>query len=37
VPSTINIQKQGGMTKAHQVRQFLAMVERMNLKPGDDS
>jgi predicted RNA binding protein YcfA (HicA-like mRNA interferase family) len=36
VPELINIQNVGGQAKPYQVRQFLKLVERYNLKLGDE-
>ena len=35
VPVPVNIQKVNGNAKPYQVRQFLKIVERYNLKPED--
>jgi len=32
----INLQEVDGMAKSYQIRQFLRLVERYNLKMGDD-
>jgi hypothetical protein len=32
----INIQDVGGQAKPYKVRQFLKLVERYNLEPGDE-
>ncbi|HXU37118.1 MAG TPA: type II toxin-antitoxin system HicA family toxin [Blastocatellia bacterium] len=37
VPELINLQEVGGMAKPYQIRQFLKIVERYNLKIGDAS
>jgi predicted RNA binding protein YcfA (HicA-like mRNA interferase family) len=36
VEELINIQDVGGQAKPYQVRQFLKLVERYNLEPGDE-
>jgi predicted RNA binding protein YcfA (HicA-like mRNA interferase family) len=36
VQELINIQDVGGQAKPYQVRQFLKLVERYNLEPGDE-
>ena len=35
VPELVNLQEVGGMAKPYQIRQFLKIVERHNLKIGD--
>jgi predicted RNA binding protein YcfA (HicA-like mRNA interferase family) len=35
VPELVNLQDVGGMAKPYQIRQFLKIVERYNLKIGD--
>ena len=37
VPELINLQEVRGMAKPYQIRQFLKIVERYNLKIGDRS
>jgi hypothetical protein len=37
VPELINLQEVRGMAKPYQIRQFLKIVERYNLKIGDTS
>jgi hypothetical protein len=37
VPELINLQEVDGMAKPYQIRQFLKIVERYNLKIGDVS
>jgi predicted RNA binding protein YcfA (HicA-like mRNA interferase family) len=37
VPELVNLQDVGGMAKPYQIRQFLKIVERYNLKIGDGS
>jgi predicted RNA binding protein YcfA (HicA-like mRNA interferase family) len=36
VPEPVNIQNVRGEAKPYQIRQFLRLVERYNLKVGDD-
>ena len=36
VRELVNLQEVGGQAKPYQVRQFLRLVERYNLKLGDD-
>jgi len=35
IPELVNLQDVGGMAKPYQIRQFLRLVERHNLKLGD--
>jgi hypothetical protein len=35
IPELVNLQDVGGMAKPYQIRQFLRLVERYNLKLGD--
>lgn len=35
VPELVNLQEVGGRAKPYQIRQFLKLVERYNLKIGD--
>ena len=37
VPELVNLQELGGKAKPYQVRQFLALVERHNLRLEDDA
>lgn len=37
VSELVNLQEVGGMAKPYQIRQFLKIVERYNLKIGDRS
>ena len=37
VPELVNLQDVGGEAKAYQVRQFLRIVERHNLRLGEES
>lgn len=37
IPELINLQDIGGQAKPYQIRQFLRLVERYNLKMEDDS
>lgn len=37
VPELVNLQEVGRMAKPYQIRQFLKIVERYNLKIGDGS
>lgn len=37
VTELVNLQEVGGMAKSYQIRQFLKIVERYNLKIGDRS
>lgn len=37
VPELVNLQEVGGKAKPYQIRQFLKIVERYNLKIGDGS
>ncbi len=36
IPELLNIQEVGGEAKPYQVRQFLRLVERYNLKMGEE-
>jgi predicted RNA binding protein YcfA (HicA-like mRNA interferase family) len=36
VPHIVNVQNRKGKAKAHQVRQFLKLVEEHNLEFGDE-
>jgi len=36
IPELINLQESDGMAKPYQIRQFLKLVERYNLKMEDD-
>ncbi|HXU10028.1 MAG TPA: type II toxin-antitoxin system HicA family toxin [Blastocatellia bacterium] len=35
IPELVNVQDVGGMAKPYQIRQFLRLVERYNLKLGE--
>ena len=37
IPNIVNLQEVGGQAKPYQIRQFLRIVERYNLKMEDDA
>ena len=37
IPELLNLQDEGGKAKAYQVRQFIKLVDKYNLKSGADN